>query len=56
MSGLHRSKHVQDGQSTSVIKNSRMEQSELTDHLHNGMHHNQSFEQKLGNLRLVLID
>ena len=38
------------------IKNSRTEQSGLTDHLHKEVHHNQSFEQKLGNLRLVLID
>ena len=33
-----------------------MEQSGLTDHLHKGVHHNQSFEQKLGNLQMVLID
>ena len=32
------------------IKNSRKEQSELTDHLHKGV------EQKLENLRMVLID
>ena len=38
------------------IKNSRIEQSGLTDHLHKRVHHNQSFEQKLGNLRMVLID
>ena len=38
------------------INNSRTEQSGLTDHLHKGVHHNQSFEQKLGNLRMVLID
>ena len=30
------------------IKSSRIEQSGLTDHLHKGAHHNQSFEQKLG--------
>ena len=35
---------------------SRLEQSGLTDHLHKEVHHNQSFEQKLGNLRIVLID
>ena len=34
----------------------KIEQSGLTDHLHKGVHHNQSFEQKLGNLRMVLID
>ena len=28
------------------IKNSRIEQSGLTDYLHKGVHHNQSFEQK----------
>ena len=38
------------------IKNSRIEQSELTGHLHKGVHHDQSFEQKLGNLRMVSID
>ena len=38
------------------IKNSRIEQSGLTYHLHEGVHNNQSFEQKLGNLRMVLID
>ena len=38
------------------IKKSRIEQSGLTDHLHKVVHHNQSFEQKLGNLRMVLID
>ena len=38
------------------IKNSRIGQSGLTDHLHKGVHHNQSFDQKLGNLRMVLID
>ena len=38
------------------IKNSKIEQSGLTDHLHKGVHHNQSFEQKLGNLQIVLID
>ena len=38
------------------IKNSRIEQSGLTDNLHKGVHHNQSFEQKLGKLRMVLID
>ena len=38
------------------IKNSRIEQSGLTDHLHKGVHHNQSFEQKLGNFWMVLID
>ena len=38
------------------IKNSRIEQSGLTDHLHKGVYHNQSFEQKLGNLRMILID
>ena len=38
------------------IKNNRIEQSGLTDHLHKGVHHNQSFDQKLGNLRMVLID
>ena len=38
------------------IKNSRIEQFGLTDHLHKGVHHNQSFEQKLRNLRMVLID
>ena len=38
------------------IKNSRTEQSGLADHLHEGVHHNQSFEQNLGNLRMVLID
>ena len=38
------------------IKNSRIEQSGLTDHLHKEVHHNQSFEQKLGNLRMVLTD
>ena len=32
------------------IKNSRIEQSGLTDHLHKGVRHNQSFERKLGNL------
>ena len=32
------------------IRNSRIEQSALTDHLHKGVHHKQSFEQKLGNL------
>ena len=50
MSDLHRSKHKYD------IKNSGIEQSGLTDHLHKGVHHNQSFEQKLGNVRMVLID
>ena len=39
-----------------IKKNSRIEQSGLTDHLHKGVHHNQSFEQKLGNHRMVLID
>ena len=39
-----------------VIKNSRTKQSGLTDHLHKGIHHDQSIEQKLGNLRMVLID
>ena len=29
------------------IKNSRIEQSGLTDHLQKGVHHDQSFEQKL---------
>ena len=38
------------------IKNSRIEQSGLTDHLHKGVHHSQSFEQKLRNLRMVLSD
>ena len=37
------------------IKNSKIEQYGLTDHLHKGVHHNQSFEQKLGNLRMALI-
>ena len=37
-------------------KNSRIEQFGLTDHVHKGAHHNQSFEQKLENLRMVLID
>ena len=35
------------------IKNIRKEQSGLTDHLHKGVHHNQSLEYKLG---MVLID
>ena len=38
------------------IKNSTTEQSGLTDLLHKGIHHDQSFEQKLGNLRIVLTD
>ena len=38
------------------IKNSRIEQSGLTDHLHKGVHYNQSLEQKLGKLQIVLID
>ena len=38
------------------IKNSGIEQSGLTDHLHKGVNPNQSFEQKLGNLPMVLID
>ena len=38
------------------IKNNRIEQSGLTDHLQKEVHHNQSFKQKLGNLRMVLID
>ena len=37
------------------IKNSRIKQSGLTDHLHKGVHHNQSFEEEPGNLRMVLI-
>ena len=37
-------------------KNSRTEQSGLTDYSHKGVDHNQSFEQKIGNLRMVLID
>ena len=28
----------------------------MIDHLHDGVNHDQSFEQKLGNLRMVLID
>ena len=39
-----------------MITNCRIEQSGITDHLRKGAHHNQSFEQKLGNLRMVLID
>ena len=39
-----------------MIKKSRIEQSGLTDHLHKGVHHNQSIEQKLGNLQMVLND
>ena len=38
------------------MKNSRIEQSVLTDHLHKGVHHNQLFEQKLGNFQMVLFD
>ena len=38
------------------MKNSGTEQSGLTDHLQKGVHHDQSFEQKLGNLQMVLID
>ena len=33
-----------------------VEQSGLTDHLHKGVHCNQSYEKKLGKLRMVLID
>ena len=39
-----------------MIKNSRIEQSGSTDHSHEGVHHNQSFTQKLRNLQMVLID
>ena len=38
------------------IKSSIIEQSGLTVDLHKGVYHNQSFEQKLGDLRMVLID
>ena len=38
------------------VKLCRIEQSGLTDHLHKEVRHHQSFEQKLGNLRMVLID
>ena len=38
------------------IKNSGIKQCGLTDHLHKGVHYNQLFQQKLGNLRMVLID
>ena len=34
------------------VKNSRIEQSGLNDHLHQGVHQNQSFEQKLGSLKV----
>ena len=38
-------------------RNSRIEQSGLTDHIHKGFTIvNHSLEQKLGNLRMVLID
>ena len=53
MSSLHRSNDVRDGQSTRMIsKNSRIEQSGLTDHL--GVHYNRSFEQKLQSWTKVL--
>ena len=44
------SKHKYD------IKNDRIEQSGLVDHLHKGLYQNQSFEQKLEYLCMTLID
>ena len=38
------------------IKNHRIEQSGLVDHLHKGLYQNQCFEQKLKYLRFTLID
>ena len=44
------SKHKYD------IKNHKIEQSGLVDHLHRGLHQNQCFQQKLEYLRMTLID